>query len=197
MKTVWLFYHILKTRGAAPLYAFTDKKKYAKEFQSVRDMNLFKVEKIQLSNDDFYKFMSKHRKLIMAENIYETKDFPLSICRTKQITIVGPEAEDSTVFSLTMELENDLGCHTNLNTKYLKDSYQQTLNFFHYFDMLAFNPHLKVVNDPYFASKKAFLDLIGDIDGYDFHQYISSSQFKPDTLLIFLNRFGWSMKVKK
>lgn len=85
------------------LYGYTDSKTIRDEFIEYRNMNIFKLKEVDMTNDEYDLFMSKHPDECLEFNSFGTSIIENGFVRTRPVQLVVTNKEATTVF-----LDNDL-----------------------------------------------------------------------------------------
>lgn len=185
---VHLFYRKQDDDLNLPLYAFTNNKKFAEEFQLQRDMSKFIYKKEILDKKDFLKFSDAHRDALLHDGQFYTQ----SKKNYGEFTHVHVLCTMGEEFMIT-KMEDRLGDEF---TKYLfdasvfSDEIVKALKSLLYFEFYGFyvlyNSHY---GDSYY---RPYFSGISDDDG----DIIPPGQYKLDELALFLHFFHSTFRVK-
>lgn len=162
--TYWIYYHDNE------IYAYTDNKSYAEQFEDFRDMKKFKRVKKELSKEEVNYLAKEYQCLYLKEYSFDVYDkenednYPFEIVITSM--------EEINVNNNTMQVRVNLSTDTfDLNPKYFNKDIQKALYIIGYLTIYEEN-QLPFQND---SLENRIVPV-------------------PDQLSIFISLYGWSIK---
>lgn len=128
--TLFIIYKLTNGDDIVPMYAYTTKYKTLKKFFEVRNDEIFKYKEIEMDNDEYYRFKSKHHRLeikklpILTRDLEENDTIYINyLCTEEEYMKISTTLMlilDETIFKLIKKIPYYL----------LKDSYKQALDTF-------------------------------------------------------------------
>lgn len=181
---LYLFYK--KIEGLEPsLYAYTDDKDLYKEFKKDRDMNIFEVKKLEVTEEQFLFYENKYRGYVLGRRGYQTSPSSSnSLQKRDHVFIVSTYKEEMDTYMKSDDITSFLYKYTNSLSFDVNEELMNALNTLGYYKVM------KMGN----SDSLPFLEGVFPTLNYNLSINDLFKEIKPDMLFIFVKLFGYTMK---
>lgn len=184
--TVWIY--LLKLNNLSPsLYAFTNNKSYHKRFEKERNMNVFIKKEIEMTDEEYYTFSSRHGNLNLKICMFETYKETDAGYHREVVDIVCPYSEEYSVILNFDYINKEIGKSTSEVGLRFNEQVMSALNTLYYYDFLKQKLHSEEYQDVWDYNKYYF-DGINNLSESPFG-------FNYDYLAVFIKMYGYTLNL--
>lgn len=186
-----LYLMYIKIKNLEPcLYAYTNNKEYYKRFKKERSDKLFTIKEKEVTKEDYYDFVKKHKNLNLKECLFETYSEDEDSYNREVVRLVCTYNEESSVVLNFEYISGEISKSTSDIALSFNGELVEALNTLYYYDFLKQKLHRSIneYNETYYG-------LFPNNTYYEELEYLDESPigYNYDYLAIFIKMYGYTL----